>query len=115
MIYEVIVGNIGSVYCGNRAKEAVTHFEEYKRQSIAGFGRAGGESIVILVDSQDIYKEFIGTMDREVEDIDEEDKCDLDGCGHARIDHSSESGCLVCGMCREFEEPGSLHSKAKDT
>jgi len=68
MLYEVIVGNIGSVYCGNRLKEAETHFREYKRQSIAGFGRAGGESIIILVGSKDIYREFIGTVDREPED-----------------------------------------------
>lgn len=50
--YEVIVGNIGTVYDGPLFKEALTSYSEYKRQSKAHYGRAAGESVTLLKDGE---------------------------------------------------------------
>jgi len=98
MMYEVIVGNIGSVYYGNRVREAEIHFTEYKRQSVAGFGRAGGETVTILRD-QHIYKRFTGTVDREPEDT-AKWKCPECGISVTGIESEVEDERL-CNCCYE--------------
>lgn len=46
--YTVIVGNIGTVYDGPDYGDARQHFLEYRTQSLAGYGRAGGEPVTWL-------------------------------------------------------------------
>lgn len=46
-LYQVVVGNIGTVCDTDNLKEAREGFEFYKQDSIRGVGRAGGESVVL--------------------------------------------------------------------
>lgn len=62
--YEVIVGNIGTVYTGNKYAEALAEFAEYQRQSIGGEGRAGGEDVTIMRDGEP-YREHAGKRQAE--------------------------------------------------
>jgi hypothetical protein len=68
-MYEVTVGNIGSVYNGNDIKEAHSLFETYKSMSVDSHGgRAWGESIFLFEhyrNGSDIIREFIGFLDSE--------------------------------------------------
>lgn len=62
MRYQVIVGNIGTVYDGSNMIEANRTYGEYKRQSLSGIGRAGGESVT-LMDGEEIKYEHFGDQD----------------------------------------------------
>lgn len=59
MKYQVIVGNIGTVYDGSNEKEATKHFREYKRQSERGLGRAGCEPVTLMEDNE-VKREHLG-------------------------------------------------------
>ena len=48
MTYEVIVGNIGSVYSGSSRSIADGKMRTYIEQSKTGRGRAGGENVTLL-------------------------------------------------------------------
>lgn len=52
MKYQVIVGNIGTVYDGDSWNDAKRDFGIYKRKSIEGVGRASGESVVLMEDGE---------------------------------------------------------------
>jgi hypothetical protein len=54
--YEVIVGNIGSVYVGPNYDEAQRRHDGYVVQSQGGYGRAAGETVIIMRDGE-IYLE----------------------------------------------------------
>jgi hypothetical protein len=58
--YEVICGNIGSVYGGNSRSEADKVFSEYVFASESTFGRASGEDVTIMQNGE-IIKEHIGS------------------------------------------------------
>ncbi len=58
-IYSIIVGNIGYVYRGTNLIEANTAWDEYKRQSQTGYGRAGGEDVSMWRDGE-IMREIHG-------------------------------------------------------
>jgi hypothetical protein len=60
--YQVIVGNIGTVYDGDNMIDANRDFGTYKRQSQSGRGRAGGETVT-LFDNDEIKFEHIGEQD----------------------------------------------------
>lgn len=47
-MYQVIVGNIGVVYSGGNRKAADANYAEYVEQSRSGYGRAGGENVVMM-------------------------------------------------------------------
>ena len=64
--YEVIVGNIGTVYRGSNLVEANAAWGEYKLQSEANYGRAAGESVAFFKDGE-LVREFIGSVDTEQE------------------------------------------------
>jgi hypothetical protein len=66
MIYEVIVGNIGSVIATGRLEDARKRYQIYVEQSQSGRGRAGGENVTLLGDGE-IVEEFIGTLNEEGE------------------------------------------------
>jgi hypothetical protein len=55
--YEVIVGNIGTVYSGTDKAEADRQFDTYVQASQAGCGRAGDEPVTMMKDG-DIYQEW---------------------------------------------------------
>lgn len=57
--YEVVVGNIGTVYRGPDESMALKKFEIYVAQSEEGYGRASGESVTILKDG-DVWREHMG-------------------------------------------------------
>jgi hypothetical protein len=46
--FQVIVGNIGTVYDGNNFMQASCKFSEYVKQSKTGYGRAGGEDVTLM-------------------------------------------------------------------
>lgn len=54
--YEVLVGNIGTVYSGPLFKQALKDYGEYKRQSIDNYGRAAGEPVILLQDGEPIME-----------------------------------------------------------
>lgn len=60
--YQVIVGNIGTVYDGKNMIDANRTYGEYKRQSQSGYGRAGGEDVT-LMDNNEIKYEHLGDQD----------------------------------------------------
>lgn len=64
--YEVIVGNIGTVYDGGDVDEARKAFHEYVEQSKSGSGRAADESVTILRDGG-FFDEHEGATDVEDE------------------------------------------------
>jgi hypothetical protein len=57
-LYEVISGNIGRVYAGNRLKLAREAYAEYARQSEDGYGRAAGEDVLLLKDGEPLCAYF---------------------------------------------------------
>jgi len=57
--YQVVVGNVGTIYDGNRKKEALALYKSYVSLSIHGYGRVKGESVTLLIDGE-IEKEHEG-------------------------------------------------------
>ena len=47
-IFEVIVGNIGTVYSGNNYMQAVSKYSAYVKLALSITGRASGESVVLM-------------------------------------------------------------------
>ena len=62
--YEVIVGNIGTVYRGTSFSAAQKDFATYREQSQSGYGRAGGESVTLMRDGE-VIREFDGEAEAE--------------------------------------------------
>lgn len=60
-VWEVTVGNIGTVYSGN-GTEAKRVFASYREQSKAAVGRAGGESVTLWKNGEPV-KEYTGALD----------------------------------------------------
>lgn len=50
--YEVVVGNIGSVYEGTDRLTALKTFRSYRQDSRKGYGRASGEEVTLFMDSE---------------------------------------------------------------
>ena len=61
--YEVICGNIGSVYSGSDENEARLKFASYVDLSRSDYGRAGGEDVTLMLDGE-IVDEFQGTLSK---------------------------------------------------
>ena len=61
--WEVIVGNIGTVYSGPNGFEANAHFQTYVGQSNSGHGRAAGEDVILMKDGE-LHREFQGENGR---------------------------------------------------
>ena len=61
-VYEVIVGNVGSVYHGNNRAEAIKTYRSYVRSSRELVGaRCYGEDVILLVDGE-IEQEHTGHL-----------------------------------------------------
>lgn len=50
--WEVVVGNIGTVYSGPNEDEARKTFRNYRDKSIAGVGRGSGEDVSLFLDGE---------------------------------------------------------------
>ena len=61
--HTVIVGNIGMVYDGTDANEAIENYLEYASQSRRNYGRAAGEPVAHLIDGEP-EREFDGEAER---------------------------------------------------
>ena len=60
MYYEVIVGNIGTVYSGNDKTEALRVFDVYQDQSENSIGsRAYGEDVTLLGDGEMVKEHYV--------------------------------------------------------
>jgi len=57
-MYEVIVGNVGTVHTGNDEREALLIFSTYVDRSKAGRGRCGTEEVTLMKDG-DIAKQYL--------------------------------------------------------
>jgi len=64
--HEVIVGNIGYVYCGEDEANAKQLYYEYVDIAKALLGRASGESVVWMIDSE-VAEEHVGVYPDEGE------------------------------------------------
>lgn len=62
--YEVIVGNVGSVYVGSSEREAMLTFNCYMDHSKSNYGRCAGENVTLMFRG-DIAKEYVGTLEQE--------------------------------------------------
>jgi len=65
--WEVIVGNIGTVYSGPDEELAKIKYESYVEDSGLNSGRAAGENVVLMCDGE-IVQEYIGDLHRGEED-----------------------------------------------
>ena len=68
MNYEVIVGNIGTVYSGGVHQSALNEFTIYRRKSLAGEGRAANEPVMLLRDGEIIREYSPETKEEETSD-----------------------------------------------
>lgn len=64
VMYEVVVGNVGTVYRGADEKVANVAFDTYVDLSKSGHGRAAGEEVSFFEDG-DLVKEFETTLPHE--------------------------------------------------
>lgn len=60
-LYEVVVGNVGTVYSGPDAQDALSTFNVYVEQSKADQGRAGGEDVTLMRDGEPV-REYHGAF-----------------------------------------------------
>lgn len=51
-MFAVIVGNVGIVYEGKSKRDANVTFREYAKMSADGYGRVGGEPVVLMKDGE---------------------------------------------------------------
>ena len=55
--WQVIVGNVGTVYAGNNGAHAYVEYNQYKSVVNRDYGRAAGESVTIMCDDH-IHDEY---------------------------------------------------------
>lgn len=69
--YDVIVGNIGTVYRGYDEQDALSTFNTYVEQSSGKMGpcRAEGEDVTLMKDGE-IEREYVGTLHEDEGDDD---------------------------------------------
>tara|TARA_R110000744_G_C19182589_1_gene542896 strand:- start:11 stop:229 length:219 start_codon:yes stop_codon:yes gene_type:complete len=54
--YQVIVGNIGTVYDGNNKDEAEADYTKYVKDSCMEYGRASLEPVIMLKDDEPLFE-----------------------------------------------------------
>jgi hypothetical protein len=80
--YQVIVGNIGTVYTGTEEKNAVSIFQVYVHHSKQLSGRAAGEDVWILLRGEgEVYREYVG-YNRQAIEIEERFKREDEQSAH---------------------------------
>ena len=68
-VYEVIAGNVGTVYSGPDAEAAREKFQAYVEMSAEGFARVGGEQVTLFEDGEPV-EEFVPPEPEEIENPD---------------------------------------------
>ena len=63
-MFEVIVGNVGSIYYGNDSEIATERFDTYMDLSLNGYGRTAYETVTLMKD-EEIIRTFIEEKDKE--------------------------------------------------
>jgi len=58
-VFEITVGNIGSVWTGSNFMQAETKFASWVKDSKTGLGRSGGEDVTLFHCGK-IRREYIG-------------------------------------------------------
>lgn len=101
--YEVIVGNVGTVYYGASRRAADRSFSDYVRQSKHAMGRADGESVTLIADNE-IAREYVGKVDREA-DWNDWNVRGLDVWGNAREGYEINQEFRTNRTVRLPEEP----------
>jgi hypothetical protein len=76
--YEVLVGNIGSVYRGNLLTTAKQVFDDYANSSKHRIGRSAGENVVIYQNGEE-YLEYVGRGNNDNPNNDEDEINPLTG------------------------------------
>jgi hypothetical protein len=66
--YQVIVGNIGTVYDDDDDQEALSIYIEYVKMSKDGYGRAGGEDVTLFEFGEPIEEHFGDIEDSDVDE-----------------------------------------------
>jgi hypothetical protein len=56
-MFEVVVGNVGTVYSGDNKEEAERKFDAYMNLSMSGYGRVAYETVTLMQDGE-IIAEF---------------------------------------------------------
>jgi len=59
--FEVVVGNIGTVYSGNNYMQAECKYSAYVKQSRSNYGRAAGEPVTLFHNGE-IRSEYISKV-----------------------------------------------------
>lgn len=59
--YEVVIGNIGTIWTGATLKNALREFHGYRLVSQSGKGPAGGEDVTLFKDGE-LVKEYQATL-----------------------------------------------------
>lgn len=80
--YEVVVGNVGTIYSGSSKKEATKRYNSAVKSSKLNSGRDAGESVTLFCDS-DICKEHVGPQSY-MEEAETWDVHSLDVWGNAK-------------------------------
>ncbi len=70
-LYSVVVGNVGTVYAGDKFREAQRSYTSYVAISKEPCGRAAGEDVTMFRDGE-IVKEYIGTLALESWEVDDD-------------------------------------------
>lgn len=65
--YEVLVGNIGTVWSGSNGAEAMREYGQWKRLSKGTQGRASGEDVTLFKDGEILF-EHHGRLNKVRED-----------------------------------------------
>jgi hypothetical protein len=60
--YEVIVGNIGTVYQGCSKSKAYALYLSYRHDFMQQYGRAAGEAVTLMIDGETAV-EYFGGLD----------------------------------------------------
>ena len=74
--YQVLVGNVGQVYCGLSFREANAAYTEYCRLSDGQYGRAAGEAVTLLHGGEMLAMKDARDDEDEVEDRDCREECE---------------------------------------
>jgi hypothetical protein len=61
--YQVVVGNIGTVYDGPDVIQATLHYENYVKQSKSGYGKASSEPVTLMQDGEPIREHVPQVID----------------------------------------------------
>ena len=74
--YQVVVGNVGQVYCGLSFREANAAYTEYCRLSDGQYGRAAGEAVTLFHGNAILAMKDARDGEDEVEDRDSREECE---------------------------------------